>query len=54
MKLMKYQLLKRRTKCQLYKTVTLPTVLYGSESWTLSKAHEELLGGSERKILRRI
>jgi hypothetical protein len=29
-------------------------VIYGSESWTLSKAHEALLGGSERKILRRI
>jgi hypothetical protein len=29
-------------------------VLYGSESWTLSKAHEALLGGSERNILRRI
>jgi hypothetical protein len=32
----------------------LPAVLYGSESWTLCKAHEALLGGSERKILRRI
>jgi hypothetical protein len=29
-------------------------VLCRSESWTLSKAHEALLGGSERKILRRI
>jgi hypothetical protein len=29
-------------------------VLCGSESWTLSKAHEALLGGFERKILRRI
>jgi hypothetical protein len=47
-KVMKCQLLKRKTKCQLYKTIILPTVLYGSESWTLSKAHEALLGGSER------
>jgi hypothetical protein len=29
-KLMKCQLLKRKTKCQLYKTIILPTVLYGS------------------------
>jgi hypothetical protein len=29
-------------------------VLYGSESWTLNNAHEALLGGFERKILRRI
>jgi hypothetical protein len=32
----------------------LPTVLSGSESWTLSKAHGALLGDFERKILRRI
>jgi hypothetical protein len=38
----------RETKCQLYKTIILPEVLYGSESWTLSKAHEALLGGFER------
>jgi hypothetical protein len=38
----------RETKCQLYKTILLPTVLYESESWTLSKAHEVLLGGLER------
>jgi hypothetical protein len=44
----------RETKCQLYKTIILPAVLYGSESWTLSKAHEALLGGFEREILRRI
>jgi hypothetical protein len=54
LKLMKSQLLKRKTKCQLYKTIILPTVLFGSESWTLSKTHEALLGGFERKILRRI
>jgi hypothetical protein len=51
---MKSQLLKRKTKCQLYKTLILPTVLYGSESSALSKAHEALLGGFERKTLRRI
>jgi hypothetical protein len=53
---MKSQLLKRKTKCQLYKTIILPAVLYGSdcESWPLSKAYVALLGGSERKILRRI
>jgi hypothetical protein len=49
---MKSHLLKRETKCQLYKTIILPTVLCGSERWTLSKAHEALLGGFERQILR--
>jgi hypothetical protein len=51
---MKCQLLKGKTKCQLYKTIILQTVLYGYESWTLSKAHEPLLGGFEGKILKRI
>jgi hypothetical protein len=54
LKLMKSQLLKRKTKCQLYKTIKLPTVLYRSESCNLSKAHEALLGSFERKNLRRI
>jgi hypothetical protein len=54
LKLMKSQLLKRKTKCQLYKTIILSTVVYRSESGTLSKAHETLLGGFEGKILRRI
>jgi hypothetical protein len=54
LKLMKSQLLKRKTKYQLYKTVILATVLCGYESWTLSKGHGPLLGGFERKILRRM
>jgi hypothetical protein len=44
---------KEKTKCQLYKTIILSTVLCGSESWALSKAHEALLGGYKR-ILRKI
>jgi hypothetical protein len=38
----------------VYETIIFPTVLYGSDSWALNKAHETLLGGSEGKILRRI
>jgi hypothetical protein len=53
-KLTKSELLKRKTKCQLHKTIILPAVLYGSEGWALSKAYEALLGGFEGKILRRI
>jgi hypothetical protein len=52
--LMKSQLLKRNTKCQLYKTIILPTVLNGSASWTLSKAHRALLGGSERDFKKNV
>jgi hypothetical protein len=38
----------RETKCQLYKTIILPAVFYGTEGWTLSNADEALLGGFER------
>jgi hypothetical protein len=37
----------RETKCQLYKTIILPVVFYGTEGWTLSKAPEALLGSFE-------
>jgi hypothetical protein len=47
---MKSQLLTPKIKCQLYTTVILPAVLYGSESWTLSKAHEALLGGLRERF----
>jgi hypothetical protein len=47
-KLMKYHLLKRKTKRHLFITIILLAVLSGSESWTLSKAHEALLGGFGR------
>jgi hypothetical protein len=35
-------------------TVIVPTVLCGPERWALSRVREALLGGFERKILRRI
>ena len=36
------------------KTVIRPTVLYGSEVWTLSKTLENKLAIWERKVLRKI
>jgi hypothetical protein len=39
-------------KFKIYKTLIRPVVLYGSESWTLTKADEEKLSTFERKILR--
>jgi hypothetical protein len=42
--------LKRQTKCVLHKTITGPTLIYGSESWPLSK-DENLLRIFERRIL---
>jgi hypothetical protein len=38
----------------LYKTVTRPTLAYGSECWTLSKRSEIMLRIFERRMLRMI
>jgi len=43
-------------KCKviIYKTLIKPVLMYGAETWVLSKADELRLGVLERKILRRI
>ena len=46
--------LSRRTKLALYKTLIIPVLVYGAESWTLSAADEKSLGTFERKVLRKI
>lgn len=44
----------RNAKIRLYKTVIQPTVLYGSETWTMTQETENRIGVWERKMLRRI
>jgi len=39
---------------QIYKTLMIPVVTYGSESWNLTKSDENVLRIFERKILRKI
>jgi hypothetical protein len=46
-------LFRNETWRKIYKTLIRPVVLYGSESWTLTKTDEEKLRISER-ILRKI
>ena len=46
--------LSRRTKLRLYKSLILPVLLYGAETWTMTAADEKSLASFERKILRRI
>ena len=46
--------LSRRTKLSLYKSLILPVLIYGAESWTMTAADEKSLGTFERKILRKI
>lgn len=44
----------RKTKLTIYKTLIVPVLTYGSETWTLSKTDENALLIFERKILRKI
>ncbi|KAJ4438662.1 hypothetical protein ANN_14609 [Periplaneta americana] len=45
---------RRHLKVRIYKTVILPVVLYGCETWTLTFREEERLRVFENKILRKI
>lgn len=44
----------RNTKLRIYKTILRPTVLYSSETWTMTKKTQYSLEVWERKVLRRI
>ncbi|PSN39256.1 hypothetical protein C0J52_25750 [Blattella germanica] len=50
-KTMSSRYISKKAKLTLYKTVVRPIVLYGSETWTLSKNMEQHLMTWERKIL---
>ena len=41
------------TKIRIYKMVYLPTLLYGSESWTVLTKYESRITGSEMRYLRK-
>ncbi|KAJ4441931.1 hypothetical protein ANN_11794 [Periplaneta americana] len=53
-KLLSYSLLSRNLKVRIYKTVILPVVLYGCETWTLTLRKEHRLRVFENKVLRKI
>jgi hypothetical protein len=38
----------------MYKTIILPGILYGCETWTLTLREEQRLGVCETKVMRRI
>ena len=46
--------LSRRTKLTLYKTLIIPVLIYGAESWTMSAADKKSLVTFEWEILRKI
>lgn len=53
-KTMKSRSLSRKTKIRIYRTVIRPVVMYGAETWVLTKESERRLDTWERKLLRKI
>jgi hypothetical protein len=49
-----FSFLSKNTKTRVYKTVILPVVLYGCETWSLTLREEERLRVFENRVLRRI
>jgi hypothetical protein len=47
-------LLSRNVKVRIYKTIILPVVLYGCETWSLTLREEHRLRVFENRVLRRI
>jgi hypothetical protein len=47
-------LLWKNLKIRIYKTIILPVVLYGCETWSLTLSEEHRLGVFEFRVLRRI
>jgi len=47
-------LLSKNIKIKIYKTITLPVVLYGCETWSLTMMEEHTLRVSDKRVLRRI
>jgi hypothetical protein len=52
--LLSSRLLSRNIKVKIYKTIILPVVLYGCETWSLTLREENRLSVFENRVLRRI
>jgi hypothetical protein len=48
------RLLSRNVKVKIYRTIILPVVLYGCETWSLTLREEHRLEVFENRVLRRI
>jgi hypothetical protein len=46
-------LLSKNVKIKIYKTITLPSVFYGCETWSLMTGEENRLTLSQNRVLRR-
>jgi hypothetical protein len=52
--LLSSRLLSKNLKIRIYKTIILPVVLYGCETWSLTLKEEHRLRVFENRVLRRI
>jgi hypothetical protein len=52
--LLSSRLLSKHLKIRIYKTLILPVVLYGSETWCLTLREEQRLRVNENRVLRRV
>jgi hypothetical protein len=52
--LLSSRLLSKNLKIRIYKTITMPVVLYGCETWSLILREEHRLRVFENRVLRRI
>jgi hypothetical protein len=52
--LLSSRLLSKNTKIRVYRTIILPVVLYGCETWSLTVREEQRLRVFENRVLRRI
>ena len=52
--LLSSSLLSKHLKIEIYRTIILPVVLYGCETWSLTLREEHRLRVFENKVLRRI
>ena len=52
--LLSSSLLSKNLKIKIYRTIILPVVLYGCETWSLTVGEERRLGVFENRVLRRI
>jgi len=52
--ILSFRLLSKNLKIQIYRTIILPVVLYGCETWSLTLREERRLRVFENRVLRRI
>ena len=52
--LLSSRLLSKNVKIKIYRTIILPVVLYGYETWSLTLREERRLRVFDNKVLRRI